>query len=351
MTVALIGATGFTGSLCARELVRRGVPTVWIARSRDKLDALAKELGDVPRRVASPDDPASLDAALAGASVILNTVGPFEDLGEPVVKAAIAHKLPYVDTTGEQGFMAAMLDRHDAAAKAANIAVICAGAFEYSVGDCVAAIAIDDLDGADSVDTYYLTRSGSVSHGTAKSAARAIAGRGYAWVNGARARERVVATTIRVPGDERNWSAVSFACGEALHIPRKRSVATVHSWVGLPPGAAKWTARLRFALPVMRLGPVRALADRLIDRKLTEPSPDQRAAAQFVVAAHARKGDRERWCVVHGSDPYALTAVLTVEHALRLQRGAIGARGVVSTAMAFDPADFLRSVGLEPVRS
>lgn len=351
MTVALIGATGFTGSLCARELVRRQIPAVWIARSRDKLDALAAEVGDVPRRVASPDDSASLDAALAGASVILNTVGPFEDLGEPVVKAAIAHKLPYVDTTGEQAFMAAMLDRYDAAAKFANIAVICAGAFEYAVGDCAAAIAIDDLDGADAIDTYYLTRAGSLSHGTAKSAARAVSGAGTAWVDGARKREHLVATRVRVPGDDRNWAAISFPGGEALHLPRKRAVRAVHSWVGLPPSAAKWAARLRFALPALRLGPIRALADRLIDRRLTEPSPEQRSAAQFVVAARGRKGVRERWCVVHGADPYALTAVLTVEHALRLQRGDVGAKGVVSTAMAFDPIEFLKSVGLDPIRS
>ena len=43
--IVLFGATGYTGDLTARALVDRGVRPVLAARNRERLDALAAELG------------------------------------------------------------------------------------------------------------------------------------------------------------------------------------------------------------------------------------------------------------------------------------------------------------------
>ena len=71
-TVALLGATGFTGRLTAAELTRRGVEHRIGGRSADRLAAVPSQ-GD--RHVVSLDDPASLDGFLDGADVLIGHVG------------------------------------------------------------------------------------------------------------------------------------------------------------------------------------------------------------------------------------------------------------------------------------
>ncbi|SMH49627.1 NAD(P)H dehydrogenase (quinone) [Rathayibacter oskolensis] len=77
MTLVVTGATGHLGRLVARHLLDRGTAASDIlATGRDaaKLEALAAELG-VRTAVADFDDPASLDAAFAGAEAVLLVSG------------------------------------------------------------------------------------------------------------------------------------------------------------------------------------------------------------------------------------------------------------------------------------
>lgn len=73
-------------------------------------------------------DPRSLDAVLAGADVVLNTVGPFFRLGPPVLDAAIRNRVHYLDINDDWESTEAMLARDDAARAAGVTAVIGMGA-------------------------------------------------------------------------------------------------------------------------------------------------------------------------------------------------------------------------------
>jgi short subunit dehydrogenase-like uncharacterized protein len=53
-------------------------------------------------RVASIDDAASLDQAIAGAAAVINCSGPFLDTATPVVEAALRARIHYLDVTAEQ---------------------------------------------------------------------------------------------------------------------------------------------------------------------------------------------------------------------------------------------------------
>ena len=94
MTIVVTGATGQLGHLTVQELLSRGTaPSEILAtgRSAEKLDAL----GDVGVRTARVDytDPATLDAAFAGADVLLfisgSEVGQRVDQHTAVVDAAV----------------------------------------------------------------------------------------------------------------------------------------------------------------------------------------------------------------------------------------------------------------------
>src|SRR5260370_878772 len=102
MRIAIYGAGGYTGRLVAAEVIGRGAEAVLVGRGRERLEATVAAAGGGEVRVGTLDDPSGLVAAIADCDAIVNCAGPFTTLGEPVVQAAIAAGIHYVDTTAEQ---------------------------------------------------------------------------------------------------------------------------------------------------------------------------------------------------------------------------------------------------------
>lgn len=135
--IVLYGATGFTGGLVAEYLLRHmpeGGSWAVAGRNRTKLDAivarLATEMPDVPAPgvvVADTDDARSLAEMARSARVIITTVGPYLEYGEPLVAACAEAGTDYVDLTGEPEFVDRMyLEYHDVAvASGARIVHAC----------------------------------------------------------------------------------------------------------------------------------------------------------------------------------------------------------------------------------
>ena len=87
--VAVFGATGYTGRFVLKELLRRGIRPVAIARNPVALSAADFAESEVERRRATVDNAGSLDEALRGTAAVINCAGPFVDTAEPVVGAAL----------------------------------------------------------------------------------------------------------------------------------------------------------------------------------------------------------------------------------------------------------------------
>ena len=77
--VAVFGATGYTGRFVLRELLRRDITPVAIARTPAALASAEFPESEVVRRQATIDDSSSLDVALGGAHAVINCAGPFVD--------------------------------------------------------------------------------------------------------------------------------------------------------------------------------------------------------------------------------------------------------------------------------
>lgn len=145
--------TGFTGQFIARRLAaasaaasrNREVLSVGIAgRSRERLTSLRDSIvaAGMPAPqliIADVADAASLRAMAARGKVLINAVGPFRFFGEAVVAACIAERCDYVDITGEPAFMEQMVNKYDAAAKAAGVIVCNTAAFDSIPADIGAA--------------------------------------------------------------------------------------------------------------------------------------------------------------------------------------------------------------------
>jgi short subunit dehydrogenase-like uncharacterized protein len=315
--VVVLGATGYTGRLIAREAAGAGVPTVLAARDADRLAAVAAETGLETTRLVDVTDRSSLDGLICRGDAVVNTAGPFTELGEPVVQACVEAGAHYLDTAGEQPFMHTVWERYHAAARDAGVAVVNAMAFEFAMGDCAAAVAARDLGPLRSLDVVYSWAGSHSSRGTRRTILRMIGAR--AWerrhgefrplVPGARHRRVTFASG-------RTLHAVAFGAGELLTAPRHLDVEDASGWIALGSPAARLVPFVSPALP--RVVPLlRPVLEPLVARA-PEPTVEQRAASGFTIRLELEAMDGSRRAVeVQGADPYGITALAAVHGARR----------------------------------
>jgi len=322
-TVALLGATGYTGRLVAAELTRRGIEHRLGGRSAERLEAVPSE---ATRHVVDLTAPDSLDAFLDGADVLITCVGPFTLYGMPVVEAAVRTGTTYVDSTGEFGFMADVFARFRDAATA----VVPACGFDYVPGDLAAAIAVEELGGsAEEIDVLYQLRDGKPTRGTARSALGAAS---TATMNPRR---------ITMDGPQGPLSAIEVPWGEQVTVPLHVPGVRVRSGIVAPDAMTRVADVAAPLAPLLKplTSLARPLLERLVERLPEGPTDEVRARAQATVIARARSGGREARVAVQCRDGYGLTARLLVEAAMQ-----VTGTGAMATAEALQPRAFLDSV-------
>ena len=144
--IVLLGATGFTGGLAVRHLVKtygtgnKGAVNWAIAgRSKSKLQAVLQKLagelsipelteeGAVDLIICDTSDPSTLHALVKDTRSVATTAGPFGLYGKGVVEACSKYGTHYTDITGETDFLKLMKSRyeHEAVKSGARIISLC----------------------------------------------------------------------------------------------------------------------------------------------------------------------------------------------------------------------------------
>jgi len=360
--IAIYGATGVTGGLVAEALAGRA-ELVLIGRDRARLDALAARVGAT--RVARPDE---LQDAIAGASVVIGCAGPFGEVGEPVLAAAIAEGAHYLDIATEQGFLLAMYERYESGARRARVCVIPGMGVEVAAGDLAAACAAQGLCGVDDGDeplrhelagadvaaddpldevTVTYVRDGfAPTPCGARSMRAALAGPGYVWRTGrwnpiAPAAERRRVDAGAELGGARD--ATSFPHGEVITVPRHIATARVQTFSSFERSGwlARATSLLSPALPLISRVLPAGLAAAIAEPDAADPEARAaaaitgRARAAFGVVAQARRRSEEKTVVVTGRDLHATTAAIIALAAQALATRDDGPCGVLAPAEVF----------------
>src|ERR671910_525948 len=185
--IVLFGATGYTGRLTAEAMVERRLKPVLAARSQDKLDALAEELGGgLETMTADVAVPPSVRALVESGDVLVTTVGPFARWGAPAAAAATTAGAHYIDSTGEPPFIREVFERYGAAAEQAGAGMLTALGYDWVPGNLAGGLALERAgELATRVDVgYFITGRNSASGGTIATMATSVGEPAFAFRDG-----------------------------------------------------------------------------------------------------------------------------------------------------------------------
>lgn len=346
-TIALLGASGFTGALLAAELAARGHDVVAAGRDPARVrDAVASVSASVVAvRSVDAQDPISLREALGGAEAAVSAIGPFSRHGRAVVDAAIDVGVHHVDVAGEPEYVRWVHDERDSAARNAGIAVVPGAGFLGLLGDLLANLAADAVQDPSEVHVTYLMVGGwrvpgGLSGGSRRSLATMVGQPGIALRGGERSTEW--------PGEARRLAwfprpvGPSHAAGipgsEAVTVPRHvPGVREVVTYLAVP----GWQAELlQFGASAARWEPVRGRAARWLERRTSNPSPTRRAGSRWACVAESKGSNGVARAWAYGHDQYGLSAAAAVAVVEAVLDGAVDA-GVLPPALAAESSTLL----------
>ena len=168
--LVLLGGTGFTGGLTAEYLARNS-PTdcrwALAGRNREKLESLRSRLaaidpalGDLPFIYADVSDAASLRVVAGSTRLVVTTVGPYINYGEPLVEACAEAGTDYADLSGEPEFVDRMYLNHHARAVETGARLVHACGFDSIPHDLGALYTVEQLPEEVPIDLRGFVRAG-----------------------------------------------------------------------------------------------------------------------------------------------------------------------------------------------
>jgi hypothetical protein len=154
--VVVYGASGYTGRLICEYLREYNIPFVAAGRDEDRLTAsMASHVPGIEtadyETVQVEHDVEALTELFSGASVVLNTVGPFSKFGPEVVEASLAAGAHYTDTTGEQDWVIRCDEEYGPRFADAGLLLSPGLAQMYTTGEIAAEVALE-RPGLDTLD-------------------------------------------------------------------------------------------------------------------------------------------------------------------------------------------------------
>jgi short subunit dehydrogenase-like uncharacterized protein len=345
--IVLFGATGYTGRLTAGAMVERGAKPVLAARSQDKLDALAAELGgDLETQTADVADPPSVAALVERGDVLVTTVGPFARWGQPAAAAATTKGAHYIDSTGEPAFIREIFERYGPAAQGAGIAMLTAMGYDWVPGNLAGALALDRAgDLATRVDVgYFITGSGaSMSGGTRASMVGAITSPAFGYRDGRVQTERGAKRVRSFKVGSKDLSGVSVGSSEHFTLPplasRLREVNTYLGWFGPASRAMQgMSACTSIAMKVPGVeGLWNSASERFVQGSTGGPDAEARAKSGSHMVAIAYDAAGRELTEVHlkGVDGYTFTGRMLAWAAERAAGGGLRGTGALGPVEAF----------------
>jgi short subunit dehydrogenase-like uncharacterized protein len=331
----IYGSTGYTGRLVVAEALARGLRPTLAGRNADAVGTQAMSLG-LEWRAARLDDPAALDAALAGATVVLHCAGPFAHTWRAMSDACLRRRAHYLDITGEIAVFEG-LARRDAEARAAGIMLLPGVGFDVVPSDCLAAHLARRLPNAERLSLGFRALGGA-SRGTLTTMIENLGSPGAIRREG-----KIVAVpqawrTRRIDfGDGKLREATTIPWGDVSTAFHSTGIPNIEVYVSMRPAFRRAAIASRWLGPVLRSGIIRRVLTAWVRRGAPGPSEGerQRGASLLWGEVAASNGQRVQ-ARLRGASGYVITA----QTAVHLAAKALGGRapaGFQTPSRAYGP--------------
>lgn len=318
MNWMIYGANGYTGELIAREAVRRGLAPVLAGRSREKVEALARELG-LEARAFGLDDAEQLAGQIEGHALVLHCAGPFSATAAPMMEACLRGRAHYLDITGEIAVFE-LAQSLAARAREAGV-VICPGVgFDVIPTDCVAAALKAALPDATHLALGFDSRTG-LSTGTAKTSVEGLAEGGKVRRDGTIVTVPLAYKVRRIDFGDGEKEAMTIPWGDVSTAYHTSGIPNIEVFVPASPAMIANVRRANCIRPLLGLSPVQKLLKALIARTVKGPDDEKRADSPTFVWGEASNAHGEtKTARIRTANAYSLTitgALAVVEHLMK----------------------------------
>ena len=338
----IYGANGYTGRLIAREAVQRGIQPMLAGRNRDDVTALADELG-LLRRVFELSKADEISRNLDGIDVVLHCAGPFSKTAEPMLEACLAHKVHYLDITGEIDVFA-LGHRADARARHEGIVVLPGSGFDVVPTDCVAAMLKRRLPDATSLVLAF-EAGGGPSPGTAKTSVEGMAKGGRARINGELVDVPLAWKSREFIRDGKARSAMTIPWGDVYTAFVSTGIPNVETYMVVPPKTIKRLTWMRHLQPLLKMEFVQNFMKQRVERSTPGPSLQRRHDSGSYVWGEARNAaGKEARLALAAPNGYDLTVTASLGIARRLLEQAQLPEGGYYTPSQLMGADYVTTL-------
>jgi short subunit dehydrogenase-like uncharacterized protein len=315
----IYGATGYTGTLIAKEAKKQNIPIVLAGRSREKLELLGKELGVEVRAFGLE----SVSENLQGIKVLLNTAGPFSKTSKALVEACLQQGVHYLDIAGEVPEFETIAN-YSESAKQANIMLMPGVGFGVVPTDALALYLKERLSDAVKLELAYETV-GDVSQGTLSTVFGNIHTSGVVRRNGKLETAR--------PAEQKR--SINFGEGPKVAVsnPWRADLFTAYYSTGIPsietfsvfPGPVQWMMQSQRSLGgVWGSKGFQGFLNSIFKRLPAGPSEAELQKGKTHVWGEVKnaKGQSVR-ATLHGSEAYVFTARSSVLIAKKVLSGQV----------------------------
>jgi short subunit dehydrogenase-like uncharacterized protein len=336
----IYGATGFTGRLIVEEAMRKGLRPLLAGRSAEKLRRLAEQHG-LEWQAIDLKDREGLEATLAQKRVVLHAAGPYIRTARPMQEACLRTGTHYIDITGEIPVFEQTFAL-DQAAREAGIAMISGAGLDVVPSDCLAVYLAGQLPRGVHLE-LAVGAVGRPSAGTVKSALGMMPNGGLVRREGELRPWKLGEGARRIRFADRERTVIPAPWGDLVTAYHSTGISNITTYLAYPPRLIPWVRRGGPVLrKLLRLGPVRGLAEKLAERFVHGPDEQlrQEGRSQFYGCVRDGHGNQvEAW--QETGEAYALTAQTAVRAVERLLEAPQA--GALSPAQAFG-ADFILEV-------
>jgi short subunit dehydrogenase-like uncharacterized protein len=354
--IVLFGATGYTGRLAAEGMVERGLRPVLAARGRERLEAMAAELGGLETAVADVAAPDTVRALIERGDVLVTTVGPFARWGAPAAGAASSVGAHYIDSTGEPAFIREVFERYGVAAERSGSGMLTAFGYDWVPGNFAGGLVLERAgEAAVRVDIgYFIAGKAGMSGGTMASTVGAVADPSFGFREGRVQTERGAKRVRSFQIGSKKRDGVSVGSSEHFALPRVApQLREVNAYLG-------WFGPLSRPMQVMSMGTtlpgvsnlLKAAGRRFVKGSTGGPDAEARSksGSQIVAIAYDSGGRELAQVSIAGVDGYTFTGRILAWGAQRVAEGGLQGTGALGPVDGFGLAQLTegcRWAGLE----